>query len=333
MKMKRIRTLCLSAALACAMLIGSALPVFANRDLTLLEESGESTVHEIGSQSADDLYTQGSDYASDQGTQDYKELSHMTGSGPYTSNNGTTFYMPVVTDFNQRVFDYADLFSDSDEKTLLEKLAKIEKEKNCEVMIITSLDVPEDAYYGTETTQKYTEQFYMDNADQMDGFIFMIDMKNNVLWTAGHGKYKDKKYVDFASDVYDEAMPYLRDRDFYGGANAFLTELHKLENLAVALIPTFGSVIVSSLLALASVIILLSKHKSSQPVNNAKIAVKTLNYRQAGHRAIFLGTRKTSRAIPKSSGSGGGGGFSGGTSSGGGFSGGGSGFSGGGGHF
>ena len=76
----------------------------------------------------------------------------------------------------------------------------------------------------------------MDNADQMDGFIFMIDMKNNVLWTAGHGKYKDKKYVDFASDVYDEAMPYLRDRDFYGGANAFLTELHKLENLVVALI-------------------------------------------------------------------------------------------------
>ena len=166
MKMKRIRTFCLSAALASAMLIGSALPVFANRDLTLLEE-GESTesaaestqgedssgtegaLHEIGSQSADDLYTQGSDYASDQGTQDYKELSHMTGSGPYTSNNGTTFYMPVVTDFNQRVFDYADLFSDSDEKTLLEKLAKIEKEKNCEVMIITSLDVPEDAYYGT----------------------------------------------------------------------------------------------------------------------------------------------------------------------------------------
>ena len=42
MKMKRIRTFCLSAALASAMLIGSALPVFANRDLTLLEE-GEST--------------------------------------------------------------------------------------------------------------------------------------------------------------------------------------------------------------------------------------------------------------------------------------------------
>ena len=45
MKMKRIRTLCVSAALACAMLIGSALPVSANRDLTLLdgaEESAES---------------------------------------------------------------------------------------------------------------------------------------------------------------------------------------------------------------------------------------------------------------------------------------------------
>ena len=173
----------------------------------------------------------------------------------------------------------------------------------------------------------------MDHAEQIDGDIFMIDKKNNVLWTAGHGKYKDKIYVGFASDVYDVAMPYLRDRDFYGGANAFLTELHKLENVAVALIPTFGSLIVSALLSLAGIVILLSKHKSSQPVNNAKIAVKTLNYRQAGHRAIFLGTRKSSRTIPKSSGSGGGGGFSGGTSSGGGFSGGGSGFSGGGGHF
>ena len=155
MKMKRIRTLCVSALLACAMLIGSALPVFANRDLTLLDGSEESTesaaestqgeesagatgsLHAVGSQSADDLYTQGSDYASDQGTQDYKELSHMTGSGPYTSNNGTTFYMPVVTDFNQRVFDYADLFSGSDEKTLFEKLAKIEKEKNFRRTLIT----------------------------------------------------------------------------------------------------------------------------------------------------------------------------------------------------
>ncbi len=353
MKMKRVKALCLSAALALTVLIGSAGPVWANGDLTLLEgeESTQSdaegeqadtaqtestgtggSLGEVGSQSADDLYTEGSDYASEQ-AEDYKELSHMTGSGPYTSNNGTVFYMPVVTDFNQRVFDYAGLFTDSEEKALFEKLGKIEQDKNCEVMIITSLDVPEDAYYGTETTQKYTEQFYMDNADQMDGFIFMIDMKNSVIWTAGHGKYKDAKYVEFASDVYDAAMPCLRDRDFYKGADAFLTELHKLENVLFAMIPTIGSLIVSALLTLGGVIALLSKHGSSQPVNNAKIAVKTLNYRQAGHQAVFLGTRRTSRKIERSTDSGGGGGFSGGTSSGGGFSGGGSGFSGGGGHF
>ena len=75
---------------------------------------------------------------------------------------------------------------------------------------------------------------------------------------------------------------------------------------------------------------LLAKHSSSQPVNNAKIAVKTLNFRQTGHNAIFLGKHTSQRRIVKEHHSSGGGGFSGGTHSGGGFSGGGGGFSGGG---
>ena len=76
------------------------------------------------------------------------------GSGPYTSNDGTVFYMPVA-DKTRILYDYADLFTDAQEKELTQKLSLESDEKNCEIMVLTSYDIPRDINYGTETTQKY----------------------------------------------------------------------------------------------------------------------------------------------------------------------------------
>ena len=256
------------------------------------------------------------------------------GSGPYTTNNGTVIYMPYVEDNSQRVYDYADLLTTSEEKSLSDYIAELEGKKKCEIIILTSSDIPLDISYGNETSMKYAEQFYMDNSITDDGLIFLLDMNNRMIWTAGSGKYKAEKYVDFEEKVYNDVLDGMRNQRYYDVCNTFLKDVYKLDNIAYAMMPTPFSLIISAVLSLITLVSLLAKHSSSQPPNNAKIAVKTLNFRQTGHNAIFLGKHTSQRRIvTEHHSSGGGGGFSGGTHSGGGFSGGGGGFSGGGGHF
>ncbi|MBQ3406525.1 MAG: TPM domain-containing protein, partial [Lachnospiraceae bacterium] len=57
------------------------------------------------------------------------------GSGPYTTNNGTVIYMPYVEDNSQRVYDYADLLTTSEEKSLSDYIAELEGKKKCEIII------------------------------------------------------------------------------------------------------------------------------------------------------------------------------------------------------
>ena len=263
------------------------------------------------------------------------EAENKDGDETYVSNTGEVFTIPRGVDRDLRIYDYANLLSDSEEDRLRERIHEIEEKKKADIVILTSEDIPYDADYGTETTMKYAEQFLMDNGFREDAIIFTIDMKNRVLWTAGHGKYADEKYVEYEREVYDAAMSHARDGEYGGAAEAFLDITYRLENIGHAVIPTFFSLVVSSFLSLLGVIGLLAKHGSVQPSRENVPPVKVRNYRTLNHDAVFLGTVRTVRRIerPKSSSSHSGGGFSGGSHSGGGFSGGGGSFSGGGGHF
>lgn len=265
-------------------------------------------------------------------------LAAGEGSGPYTTNNGTVIYMPAIEDTSERVFDYAELLSPSEEDALRARIAELEPKKDCVLVILTSSSIPRDAYYGNKTSMLYAEQFFMDltgytNTHDVDGFLFLLDMNNRVIYTVGAGRFKGEKYVEFEEEVYEKAVPGMQAGDYAEVCGQFLEAVFRLENVLYVAIPTLASLIASAIITLVSLVVVLAKHSSSQPVNNARIAVKTMNYRGQGHQVIFLGKRTNQRRIERSSGGGGGGGFSGGSHGGGGFSGGGGGFSGGGGHF
>ncbi len=256
----------------------------------------------------------------------------------YTTNSGETVVVQKVPDNSVRVYDYADLLTQEEEASLTEQIAKTEQNRNCTVIVLTEPAgyIPMDFSYGTETSQYFAEQFYLDNNFPEDGWIFLIDMNNRVLWSAGHGRFYQQKYANYAqSTIYDDTLACARDGDYYGACRAFVKDIYKLDNTLYKLIPTPISIVISAVLTALTTLGLLGKHSKTQPVHNAKIAIRTLNYRQVQHNVVFLGKRTRTRHIERSSGSGGGGGGGGTMHSGGGFSGGGGGggFSGGGGHF
>ncbi len=251
------------------------------------------------------------------------EDSGLHGSGPWTSNNGTEFYMPYVADNSARVYDYGDLLTDVGEQALTARILELEAQKGCDIFVLTSYDVPSDINYETTTSMQYLEQFYMDNGFADDCLAMIIDMNNRVIYTMGHGKYAAEKYVSFHEKAYDHALEYASNGDYYGAIEQFLNDIYRLENIGAAAVPTIGSIVVSLLLSLITILVLVGKHSHSQPVHNAKIAVKARNFKKVSSNSVFLGKNVTKHRIERSSGSSGGGGFSGGTHSGGGFSGGG----------
>lgn len=258
------------------------------------------------------------------------------GSGPYTSNDGTVFYMPVA-DKTRILYDYADLFTDAQEKELTQKLSLESDEKNCEIMVLTSYDIPRDINYGTETTQKYAEEFMHENAISDDRTILIMDMNNRLVVVYGQGRfYGDDKFVKMAEDFYNEIYDDMANANYVYVVERYISYVHRFRNIMFALIPTPGSLAISAVLSAMVLISLIARHKSTQPSKATQIPIKTLNYARTHHNSRFLGKTVTHRVIPKSEPGrgGGGGGFSGGHSSGGGgFSGHAGGSSGGGGHF
>lgn len=258
------------------------------------------------------------------------------GSGPYVSNNGTEFYMPVI-DKTRIIYDYADLFTDAEEKELTEKLSAESDAKGAEVMVLTSYDIPSDVNYGTETTMKYAEEFMYENAITDDRCILVMDMNNRLVTVYGQGRfYMDDKFVDMADNFYNEIYDDMKNANYYYVVERYISYIHRFRNITYAMIPTPLSLAVSVILSIVVLLMLMARHKSTQPSKATQVPIKTFNYVRTNHSKKYLGKTVTHRMIPRHEPGrgGGGGGFSGGHSSGGGgFSGHAGGSSGGGGHF
>lgn len=253
----------------------------------------------------------------------------------YTTNSQDQVTIPKVSAKGSRIYDYAGLFSESEENALAAKKAKAERSQKADLVILTlsASEIPEDADGGTETTQKYAEQFYIDNGFPDDTVILTIDMNNRVLWVTGHGKYAKDRFVSYTKKIYDNINGEAADDNYMKAAENFISLMADYRSVAAAIRPTGVSLIVSAIVTLVVVIILFSIQAAAAPSERNAPQIPTKDYRVTAHDVMYTGTHRTVRHIPKDNSGGSGGDFSGGTSSGGGFSGGGGNFSGGGGHF
>ena len=237
------------------------------------------------------------------------------GDDTYISNNGTVFKIPRPEDKTARVYDYAGLFTDAQKEALTEKIRSIEESKKADIVILTSKDVPKDAYDSMETTMRYARQFLVDNGFKENSFVCLLDMNNRVFWVCGYGEYGDVKYSDFGQDTANKAQNSLVDGDYYKSMMIYLDEVNRLGNMMMAAIPTPLSLLISAVLAVVAVLIMNSMHNTTQPSKKNAPLPEVLNYESRHHDKKFLGTTVHRRHIERNNGSrggGGGGGFSGG---------------------
>lgn len=226
------------------------------------------------------------------------------------------------SDQKDLVFDRADLFTDREEETLRKRAREVGQAKKADLVILTTEDVPEDPAYGTGATEDYLKNFYLTQGFAEDGMAVIIDLNNRVLWTVGHGRYNTQKFAQYTRTVYQDMLRYATDGDYYGAATAALVDLYRYQNVAYAARPTPVSVLISLAATAVVLLIILGRHRATQPSRNQVPEVMANDYEVLEHDVRYLGTNRIARHIPRTPpSSGGGGGFH--SSSGGGFSGGG----------
>lgn len=120
-------------------------------------------------------------------------------------------------DTDDKVYDFANLFSDSEEKKLYNDIYKYTNKTSYEAVIVTTYD------NNGKHVEDYAMDFYEDNNFREDGIIFVIDMLDRGYTMMVHGAAIDT-YTDSDIDyILDELYYDMRDGDYYGAASNFLS--------------------------------------------------------------------------------------------------------------
>ena len=268
-------------------------------------------------------------------------LAFIKGTRYFISN--ASYYERINTECTttQRVFDYADVLSDKEEKKLETLIAKREKQTNCDIVLVTlneslkeyAREIEPSVRYS-EFVRVYAEQFYEENnfgynKPNGDGVIlvdnwFREDDGRIYTWfcTTGivHKKYSDadidhildRVYQDIETNPYKAYKTYVND--FYDdmmGSRIFHADVPR------------GLPIIAGVIVALIFIAVNWKSKSGKKTTTANTYVKGQTPNFINRQDIFIRKTVTQRRIQSSSssgGHGGGGGHSGGGHGGGGHS-------------
>ena len=139
------------------------------------------------------------------------------------NDNKYTCKTPKV-DNSIKVYDYADLLSDSEERELETIATNFVNTYNMDVAMVTINENP----YGVSDyySKVYAQDFYYYNRfginSSHDGFILLIDMSNRYIYMATKGKamlvYDDERIDNITEVAYD----YLVNGNYYDGYKAMM---------------------------------------------------------------------------------------------------------------
>lgn len=117
---------------------------------------------------------------------------------------------------NSRVYDEANLLTDSQIKELNQSAEKLEEQTGWDILVVTI----EDAQ--GKTTQKYNDDFLEEHLTGEDGVSYIIDMDNREIYlsTAGDAIHTlTDKRID---SIIDKGYGYVKNQDYSNAIDAML---------------------------------------------------------------------------------------------------------------
>jgi uncharacterized protein len=127
----------------------------------------------------------------------------------------------------QRIFDKAELFSDSEISRLEEKISALREKSGYDIVIVSTDDM-----MGMNN-MVYADDFYDyngfdDEADygfRVDGVLLLFNMEDRYIYISTCAGAQSVLSNDNVDKTLDKIYSYASDNDYYGCANAFLSEM------------------------------------------------------------------------------------------------------------
>ena len=241
-------------------------------------------------------------------------------------------YINKETKYEAYVYDSANLLSEEEKEKLLDDMIPLTEFGN--IAFESTID-------NINTTENFAEEFYHNMYGTSSGSLFVIDMKNRVIYIFSDGD--NYKYIDRTKAwiITDNVYTLAKYEKYYECASKGISQIYDILSGTRILEPMryISNIVLSILIAFSlSFIFVLSKTKLKKASTKKVLEGCNIKYDLTDVEVVPNGTRREYSPISSSSGGGSSGGssyhssFGGGGHSSGGFSGGGHSSGGGGGH-
>lgn len=213
-----------------------------------------------------------------------------------TNENKKDILNTPKVDEQEKVYDFAELFSSDDIDKLKESIAKYTDKFGMDMLVVT-IDKN-----NKEDARHYADDFYEYNDFGMgknrSGILFLIDMDTRKIYitTGGDaiGKYDDSKIENMLNASYN----YVKDQKYYEAANAFIVSASSKN------IPWILIVVLPFLVATIPTVVFVHKNKMVRKKIEANQYIDKDSIKITEAKDIFITTNTVRTAIQSSSGGG-----------------------------
>lgn len=127
-----------------------------------------------------------------------------------------------AVDESEKIYDYADLFTDKEEAKIFSAVKKYIEDTSTDLIILTEKDI------DNKDLTSYAFNFYDYNKFKKNGLIFFIyeeDKKINIyMWTSGDSyKIYTEKTIQ---DILEYIHPFFNEKKYYKGTSDFVKIVH-----------------------------------------------------------------------------------------------------------
>ena len=137
-----------------------------------------------------------------------------------TDNNLDDILLTPAIDASEKIYDFADLFSDSEESILFDKVSSYISDTNMDMVVVTIEN------NNKSDAQTYADDFYDYNSfgvgSNHDGLLFLIDMDNREIYITTTGSAIDVYPSSAYNRILDYVYTYMSNREYYEGTKYFV---------------------------------------------------------------------------------------------------------------
>ena len=142
--------------------------------------------------------------------------------------------LPVIALADAQVIDDANLFNPGEVTEMIDTIARIERNHQVDIVVLTTNDVPTDYSEEMWRVRNYADDYY-DNGNygmgpDNSGMLILLDMHNRVMWLSTGGVMIE--YINDSREeaILDDAYAYLSYSSYGSAMNAALDRVEYYMN-------------------------------------------------------------------------------------------------------